>query len=85
MSNRASIVGSELKAFTMSKRFSGSTDPSSLKYVTLLYHKISNHIGCKSIDQEEDKMSAHLTHACTHNRDSLLHVGVEQISFNDVQ
>ena len=58
----------ELKAFTMSKRFSGSTDPSSLKYVTLLYHKISNHIGCKSIDQEEDKMSAHLTRMHTQQR-----------------
>lgn len=33
--SNTSIVGSELKALTMSKRFSGSTDPSSRKYVTL--------------------------------------------------
>lgn len=33
------MVGSELKALTMSKRFSGSTDPSNRKYVTLLPQK----------------------------------------------
>lgn len=32
-------MGSELKAFTISKRFSGSTEPSSLKYVTLFRKK----------------------------------------------
>lgn len=36
VSRRASIVGSELKALTISKRLSGSTDPSSRRYVTLL-------------------------------------------------
>lgn len=36
VSSKASIVGSELKALTISKRFSGSTDPSNRKYVTLL-------------------------------------------------
>lgn len=39
VSSKASIVGSELKAFTISKRFSGSTEPSSRKYVTLLKDK----------------------------------------------
>lgn len=29
------MVGSELKDLTMSNRFSGSTDPSNRKYVTL--------------------------------------------------
>lgn len=39
------MVGSELKAFTISNRFSVSTDPSSRKYVTL-YHEKENNEGC---------------------------------------
>lgn len=46
VSSKASIVGSELKAFTISKRFSGSTDPSNLKYATLIdkRNKQLNHL-----------------------------------------
>jgi len=39
------MVGSELKAFTISNRFSVSTDPSSRKYVTL-YNEKENNEGC---------------------------------------
>lgn len=49
------MVGSELNALTISKRFPGSTDPSSRKYVTLLTRKHIRDINARCLVKQGGK------------------------------